>query len=77
MSHHVTAHYITSGHVVLLFVLLPLQVNYVVKAGIGFQDIKGMSAATEVVSSFVRTSFLWEMIRVQVGAVVAATAGLC
>jgi hypothetical protein len=38
----------------------------VVKLGRGFEEVTGPSAATDVVSNYLRTSWLWEMIRVQV-----------
>ena len=43
----------------------PVQVNYVVKAGRGFDSPTGPSAAAEVVSNYLRTAWLWEMVRVQ------------
>ncbi len=46
-------------------VVIAMQVNYVAKAGFAFPG--GAPGAADVVSSFLQMSYLWELVRVQVG----------
>jgi presequence protease len=47
--------------------VIPSQVNYVAKLGYGYPEFQAPGAA-DVISSFLRMSYLWERVRVQVAA---------